>query len=242
MSSLKRGGNNLALFTKTVVAGVIGIFSIFVGIVSWNSDILFTLDVPHSRVIIFSWAIAIATIIYFFSRWKNISTEYLDLHIRYLKCIDTYSSWKRFFASIPLNGFTSAIQFGMIWTMEVFRPEVPPEWVTGTTFLIVSVLNFFILRIFLFNYRHDNYAWQGISYTLITLGTVGFNMLLVWYLTSFNFWPILPLVEFIVRKLGPAMTAQIIFSLTIGALPYKAHEKITFKKNGIRHEPKSRVQ
>ena len=223
--SLKRGGNNLALFLKTVGVGVIGIFSIFVGVISWDSSF---------DVIIFSWAIAIAVITYFGVRWKTISVEYLDLHERYLKCIDKLSSWRRFLASIPLNAFTSLIQFFMIWTMEIFRPEVQPEGVTGTTFLVVSVLNFFILRVFLFNYRHDNYAWQGTSYVVITALTVLANMGFVWCLTTYNFWPIGTIIHPVVEKIGQAMTAQILFSCSVGALPYKAHEKITFKKNGIK--------
>ncbi len=220
---------NGGLFVRTIGVGTIGIFSAFTCVLSFRTQMLFTGGGDMFQVSIFSGFIAIVVISYFVFRWEAVKHEYTDLHIRYLNWINTRSSFQRWLVSVPMSFSLSLSQFLLIMIMKYFT-RLSGGAIADITLAIVGIINFFMMRTYLFDYQRKNYFFQFSSYIIISVVSLFVNYHVVNFLEKSQFWILQPVGEILTTFLDATVVAQLLASALFGWVFYKAHEKITFRK------------
>lgn len=237
MLFLKQNGYRLL---RTIGVGIIGIFSVFICILSFEVDYM---DISKtSPVTMFSTMLSLVIIAYVWLRFEVLKEEYWQLHQGSIAYIEKISKekWlifnKQFLASILLSLPTLGLQSGLVWIVTIFKPEISPEYTGGIAYFVMGIINFFIQRIYLFNFRADNYAWQISCYSLITLGSTGLSMIFIDLAIESNFWILqaIPGVSLLLNKsielFGLKIVATTLFSILFGWLPYLGNKNMTFRK------------
>lgn len=211
---------------------LLGIFSIFYFVLSFKLDYYWysiseipsiTLYSSYSMVLI-SW--------YFHIKWDVIGAEYQSLKNDYLNWLDKQNSFTVFLVSIPVNLVILVCQIGLIEIILHFTNSSIPTASDISLFLVI-IINFFIIRTYVFKYEGKNYTHQVKFYTVISIISLIVNYFSVQGIVHNFDWfnnMLVGIPEEIAGIIGFEATPQFITSTLTGWVWFLCHKRNTFKK------------
>lgn len=214
--------------------GLIGIFSTFSFLVSYQPTYGFYFITEIPSVAIYSFLSMVSISFYFQIKWDVITYEFKTLSDEYLSWISKQKSFTVFLVSIPVNLVISLCQIGLIEIILRFT-SYSIATASDISLFFVNVLNFFIIRTYVFRYEGKDYVRQAVLYTVISLIGLIINYQAVQVIVNNFYWVDNVLFGFpniIAEIIGYKSTPQIITSALIGWVWFLCHKKITFRKRG----------
>lgn len=215
---------------RVLFLGLVGIFSTVFFLLSYHPAYAWYSITDIPAITLYSCFSMVTVSSYFFYKWDVINWEYQILKKEYLDWISKQKSLTVFFVSIPVNLLITLCQLGLIKIILHFTHLSIPA-ASNISLFFVNIVNFFIIRTYIFRYENKNYFHQIFFYSFFTIiGLIVNNKIVELLVSNFEYLKGYFLVESISIIIGDNATPQFITSALVGWIWFKCHEKITFRK------------
>ncbi len=213
--------------------GLIGIYSTFCFLVSYQPAYGLSSIAEIPSVTIFSCLGMISVTFYFQMKWDVVTYEYQALRDEYLDWITKQKSSIVFLVSVSISLLISVCQIGMIEIILRFT-NFSIATASDISLFILNVFNFFISRTYIFRYEGKNYFKQAVVYTIISVIGLIANYHAVQAIESnfvcvnniFRGFP-----DGIAGIVGYKSTPQFLTSFFTGWVWFLCHKYLTFRKD-----------
>ncbi len=212
--------------------GLLGIFSFFYYVLSFKLEYAWypISEIPAiTSMSCYSMALVSS---YFYIKRDVIGAEYQSIKNDYLNWLGKQNSFIVFLVSIPVNLVILVCQIGLIEIILHFSNSSIPTASDISLFLVI-IINFFIIRTYVFKYEGKNYTYQVKFYTVISIISLIVNYFSVQGIVNNFDWfnnMLVGIPEEITGIIGFEATPQFITSALTGWVWFLCHERITFKK------------
>lgn len=217
---------------RVYLLGLLGIFSIIYYVLSFKLEYTWYSISEIPVMTLYSSYVMFCTSSYLIYKRHDIKAEYISLQNDYLNWLGKQNSLIVFLVSIGVNLIITVCQIGLI---EIFLHFTSISIATGSdiTLFFVNILNFFIIRTYVFKYEGKNYIHQVSFYTIISIiGLIVNYWTVEWIVGNFNLVNSMffGLPNVISKIIGYKSTPQFFTSAFVGWVWFICHKKITFKK------------